>query len=88
MNGFLLYPDQRVLVMVDGNAGKGDSYRKVDQKKWDEGWEAAFGKKKNKKKDVMQKNGVYDMTDIPQPDDIDILIQKENLRKNIGKENK
>ena len=37
--------------MVDGNAGKGDNYRKVDQKKWDEGWESAFGKKTKKKKD-------------------------------------
>ena len=31
--------------MVDGQAGKGDKYRKIDFKKWDEGWEAAFGKK-------------------------------------------
>tara|TARA_Y100000004_G_C8666627_1_gene307507 strand:- start:14 stop:160 length:147 start_codon:yes stop_codon:yes gene_type:complete len=31
-------------------AGKGDRYRTVDQKKWDEGWEAAFGDKKGKKK--------------------------------------
>ena len=42
--------------MVDGSAGKGDKYRKVDQKKWDEGWELAFGKKKkpkpNKKKKI------------------------------------
>lgn len=35
--------------MVNGNAGKGDKYRPVDQKKWDEGWEKAFGKKKTKK---------------------------------------
>ena len=58
--------------MVDGNAGKGDNYRKVDPKKWDEGWESAFGKKKKKKntmKNIMQSGGVYDMTDIPQPDD-------------------
>tara|TARA_R100001082_G_scaffold81061_1_gene48049 strand:+ start:3072 stop:3230 length:159 start_codon:yes stop_codon:yes gene_type:complete len=40
--------------MVDGNAGKGDSYRKVDQKKWDEGWESAFGKKKKNPKKVPQ----------------------------------
>tara|TARA_R100000008_G_C3445575_1_gene96683 strand:- start:103 stop:249 length:147 start_codon:yes stop_codon:yes gene_type:complete len=26
-------------------AGKGSKYRPVDQKKWDEGWEKAFGKK-------------------------------------------
>jgi hypothetical protein len=31
-------------------AGKGDRYRSVDQDKWDEGWEKAFGKKKKKKK--------------------------------------
>ncbi len=37
--------------MVDGEAGKGDKYRKVDFKKWDEGWESAFGKKTKKKKD-------------------------------------
>ena len=38
---------------MSGNhgAGKGDNYRPVDQKKWDEGWELAFGKKKKKKKD-------------------------------------
>lgn len=46
--------------MVDGNAGKGDKYRKVDFKKWDEGWESAFGKnKKNKRK---LNNKVIDMT--------------------------
>ncbi len=41
----------KVFVMVDGNAGKGDKYRKVNFEKWDEGWELAFGKKKKKKKD-------------------------------------
>ncbi len=41
--------------MVDGQAGKGDRYRSVDFKKWDEGWEAAFGKKTKKKKE--KKNG-------------------------------
>ena len=35
--------------MVDGQAGKGSKYRQVDQKKYDEGWEKAFGKKKKKK---------------------------------------
>ena len=55
------------VIMIDGNAGKGDKYRKVDQKKWDEGWESAFGTKKNKLKRIMQSNGVlYDMTNIPQ----------------------
>jgi len=36
------------------SAGKGDRYRKLDQKKWDENWERIFGKKKKntqKKKD-------------------------------------
>jgi len=36
--------------MNDGQqVGKGDKYRKVDFKKWDKGWEIAFGKKKEKK---------------------------------------
>ena len=59
---------------MSGNhgAGKGDSYRPVDQKKWDEGWEKAFGKKKkNSKKGIMQPGGVIDMTNIPQEDDKD-----------------
>jgi hypothetical protein len=34
---------------LNGHAGKGDSYRPVDQKKWDENWERIFGKKKGKK---------------------------------------
>jgi len=36
--------------MTNGQAGKGDKYRPVDQKKWDKNWEKAFGKKKPKKK--------------------------------------
>ena len=51
------------------SAGKGDRYRPVDQKKYGENWDAAFGKKKNSKKGVMQSGGVYDMTDIPQSED-------------------
>jgi len=35
--------------MVDGQAGKGSKYRTVNQKKFDEGWEKAFNKKKAKK---------------------------------------
>ena len=46
--------------MVDGEAGKGGKYRPVDQKKWDEGWESAFGKKKEKK--MKFNNKVIDMT--------------------------
>ena len=41
--------------MVDGQAGKGSKYRAVDQKKYDEGWEKAFGKKKLKKKKQKRK---------------------------------
>lgn len=35
---------------MEGNngAGKGDTYRPVDQKKWDENWDRIFGKKKKK----------------------------------------
>ena len=36
--------------MTNGEAGKGDKYRPVDQTKWDKNWEKAFGKKKPKKK--------------------------------------
>ena len=55
--------------MVD-QAGKGSKYRPVDQKKWDKGWEDAFGfKKKNNKKNLMQPGGVFDTTDIPQSKD-------------------
>ena len=59
--------------MVDGQAGKGDRYRPIDRMKWDENWEQAFGskKKRNSKKNIMQPGGIYDMTDIPQPEDIE-----------------
>ena len=30
-------------------AGKGDSYRPVNQKKWESNWDLAFGKKKENK---------------------------------------
>ena len=40
----------RVAKMVDGQAGKGSKYRKVDEKKYAENWEQAFGKKTKKKK--------------------------------------
>lgn len=46
---------QTIVVMVDGQAGKGSKYRKVNWKKWDEGWEKAFPKKKTTKK-VKDKN--------------------------------
>jgi len=35
--------------MVDGQAGKGSKYRPVNQEKYAENWERAFGKKKKKK---------------------------------------
>ena len=34
--------------MVDGQAGKGSKYRKVDPKKYAENWEKTFGEKKKK----------------------------------------
>lgn len=34
---------------MNGQAGKGDSYRPVDQRKWSENWDRIFGKKKGKK---------------------------------------
>ena len=40
--------------MTNGQAGKGDKYRKVDSKKYAENWEKAFGKKK---KDSENGNG-------------------------------
>ena len=51
MNGLNNLMDQkhRVVMMVDGQSGKGDKYRKVDPKKYAENWERAFGKKKKKK---------------------------------------
>ena len=36
-------------------AGKGDRYRPVDQKKYDENWEKAFCKKKPKKQNTKKK---------------------------------
>lgn len=33
----------------NNGAGKGDRYRSVDQKKWDNNWEQIFGSKKRKK---------------------------------------
>jgi hypothetical protein len=35
---------------MNGQAGKGDAYRPVDPKKWDENYERIFGKKKKIKK--------------------------------------
>jgi len=40
---------QKIVAMVDGQAGKGSKPRQVDQKKWDDGWERTFGKKKSSK---------------------------------------
>ena len=37
-------------------AGKGDRYRQVDQKKYAENWEKAFGKKKSKKDKQNERN--------------------------------
>lgn len=46
--------------MVDGNAGKGSKYRPIDQKKWDEGWETAFGQKSKKKSPGVVEPGEVD----------------------------
>jgi hypothetical protein len=42
---------------MEGNhgAGKGDSYRPVDPKKWSENWDRIFGKKKPKKRKNLKK---------------------------------
>ena len=37
-------------------AGKGSKYRPVDQKKWDEGWEKAFGIGKKTKQNSKSKS--------------------------------
>lgn len=34
-------------------AGKGDAFRPVDRRKWEAGWERAFGKGKRKKRGKM-----------------------------------
>ena len=49
MNGLILYLVQRVVVVVDGNAGKGSRYRPVNMKKYAENWKAAFSKNKETK---------------------------------------
>jgi|TARA_R100000458_G_scaffold59854_1_gene72228 hypothetical protein len=41
--------------MVDGQAGKGSKYRPVNQEKYAENWERAFGKNKTKKKPKKKK---------------------------------
>jgi len=51
MSGLKLLMVKQIHVkMVDGQAGKGSKYRKVDPKKYAENWEQAFGKKTKKKK--------------------------------------
>lgn len=35
--------------MTNGQSGKGDRYRPVDQNQWNKNWEKAFGKKTKKK---------------------------------------
>ena len=54
--------------MSDGQAGKGDRYRKVDQKKFDKNWKRTFGKKKSKAS-VMQPGGIIDKSDVPKEKD-------------------
>lgn len=45
--------------MVDGEAGKGDRYRKVDRKKWDKWWDE-FEKKKNKTNGIINRKTSVD----------------------------
>ena len=47
MNRFLVQIQS--LALGDKMAGKGDTYRKVDKKKWDANWDLAFGKSKKSK---------------------------------------
>ena len=66
---------------VHGQAGKGDSYRPVDQKKWDENWDKIFGKKKSGKprrgqKKPKNKNSL--------PDD----LGRVRARRRVGEEGK
>ena len=50
MSGLKLSMVKQIRVkMLDGQAGKGSKYRKVDPKKYAENWERAFGKKTKKK---------------------------------------
>jgi hypothetical protein len=37
------------LALGDNMAGKGDTYRSVNQKKWNENWERVFGDKHRKR---------------------------------------
>ena len=41
--------------MTNNQAGKGDKYRPVDQKKWDENWKKIFVKTNRPKKKVIKK---------------------------------
>jgi len=43
--------------MVDGQAGKGSKYRKVDREQYNENWNKCFGKKKKTKKKTTKKKG-------------------------------
>tara|TARA_R110000824_G_C14992288_1_gene655335 strand:- start:415 stop:663 length:249 start_codon:yes stop_codon:yes gene_type:complete len=71
--------------MVDGNAGKGDKYRKVDPKKYSENWEKAFPKdKKSKvlldKASVMEAGGIIDKSGIKKP-----IKVRETFHPNVDK---
>lgn len=41
--------------MTNGQAGKGDSYRPVDWKKWSDNYDSIFGKKAKPKSKVTRK---------------------------------
>lgn len=40
---------------MNGQAGKGDTYRPVDPKKWSENYDRIFGKKKDKQSNEQHK---------------------------------
>jgi len=46
--------------MVDGSAGKGDKYRKVDREKYSRNWDMIFNKKKEKKNERTGNAGCED----------------------------
>ena len=57
--------------MVDGQPGKGDKYRPVDQKKWEENWAKAFPSKnstKKKRPGGVHPGGIGDISDIEERD--------------------
>jgi len=85
--------------MVDGNAGKGDKYRKVDPKKYAKNYEKAFRKdKKSKgqrmdidKVSVMKPGGIIDKSGVKHTIVSEIIhpnTDKPKDKKKIGRRQK